>query len=47
MGGAGDIVCHKCMGENDIIHDQSLRKYSYKKSKVEVVTKLDYFFTIC
>ena len=22
-------------GENDTIHDQNLRKYSYKKSKVE------------
>ena len=36
-------------GENDMIHDQSLRKYSYKKSKIEdwISNKKDDYFIIC
>ena len=30
-----DIVCHNYIGKNDAIHDQNLKKHSYKKSKTE------------
>ena len=37
------------MGESNTIHNQNLRKHSFKKSKVEdwPVTKMDNCFTIC
>ena len=44
-----DIVCHNCMGKNDTIHDQRLRKHSYKKNRrleIEAITKFDDCFTI-
>ena len=30
-----DIVCYNCLGGNDTIHDQSLKKHSNKKLKIE------------
>ena len=36
-------------GKTDIIHNQSLRKHSYKNQrlKIQTMTKIDDYFTIC
>ena len=32
-----DLVCHNCMGGNEINHSQSLRKHSYKQYFLQTV----------